>query len=268
MRYALQPTRYLNATRERQMYERSAHLYDLVYGQMDYAHDAAALRAAIIRRTPGARTLLDVACGTGSHLVHLREHFAVEGLDLDPRMVAMARFKVRGVPIHHGDMRSFALTRRFDAVVCLFSAIGAMRTVDELRITIANFARHRTPNGVVVVEPWILPAEWEDGRLRADVVTYDDAKVAVLGVSHRRGTVAVIDMHVAVARARGLEHRDERFELGLFSDAEYRAAFSAAGLAVERIDGGLAGRGWYVGTTPAAAGAAAGVTDLEKRTRS
>jgi len=39
-----------------------------------------------------------------------------------------ARTRLPGVPLFEGDMRSFELDRRFDAVTCLFSAIADMQS--------------------------------------------------------------------------------------------------------------------------------------------
>ena len=46
----------------------SAELYDKIYGFKDYAQEAEAIHQTIQRFKPGAKTLLDVACGTGKHL--------------------------------------------------------------------------------------------------------------------------------------------------------------------------------------------------------
>jgi ubiquinone/menaquinone biosynthesis C-methylase UbiE len=104
------------------MFSRSADLYDALYATFkDYADEAARLRELI---GPDARTLLDVACGTGAHLELLREHYEVVGLDLDPELLAIARGRLPGVELVEGDMTGFDLGRRFDAVACLFSSIG------------------------------------------------------------------------------------------------------------------------------------------------
>ena len=113
------------------MYERSdAAIYDAMNrgAGKDYGAEAAAVTEAVLARRPEARTLLDVACGTGEHLSHLRHRFEVEGLELSEHMAAIARTKLGpDVPIHAGDMRSFDLGRTFDAVTCMFSSIGYAR---------------------------------------------------------------------------------------------------------------------------------------------
>jgi len=106
-----------------------------------------------------------VACGTGSHIAYLREIFAVEGLDLDPKMIELARTRHPDISFHHGDMIDFDLGRQCDVVVCLFSSIGYVKTAPRLRQAIANMARHVRPGGVLVVEPYFSPATWKQARL-------------------------------------------------------------------------------------------------------
>ncbi|MBA2616521.1 MAG: class I SAM-dependent methyltransferase, partial [Actinobacteria bacterium] len=51
------------------MYSRSARVYDALYSTFkDFVAEAERVHELIQSRKPGARTLLDVACGTGAHL--------------------------------------------------------------------------------------------------------------------------------------------------------------------------------------------------------
>jgi len=106
------------------MFSESAAWYDHFYGGKDYAAEALRVTELIRRRRPGARTLLDVACGTGRHLEQLRQEFACEGLDLDDGLLAVARRRLPGMRLTRADMADFDLGRRFDAVTCLFSSVG------------------------------------------------------------------------------------------------------------------------------------------------
>lgn len=137
------------------MFTKSARFYDAIYSWKDYPAEAQKLRSLIRQRNPQARTLLDVACGTGKHLELLREDFEVEGLDLDDDMLAIARERLPGVPLHHGSFSDFELGRTFDVVTCLFSSIGYAQTEANLRLAIAAMARHLSPGGVLIVEPMI-----------------------------------------------------------------------------------------------------------------
>jgi SAM-dependent methyltransferase len=103
-------------------YRTFARFYDAVQG--DGAERAAYLRELIAEHHPSARTVLELACGTGSMLAQLRPDYAVTGLDLSPQMLAVAREKVPDVRLVEGDMTAFRLEERFDVVLCVFDSIN------------------------------------------------------------------------------------------------------------------------------------------------
>ncbi len=236
------------------MYSRSATVYDAIYSEKDYAAEAATLECLIRERAPGARTLLDVACGTGKHLLELRERFhLVEGIDVEPEFVRIARDRVAGVAIHEGDMTTFQLGRRFDVVICLFSAIGYVRTLDGLRAAATAMARHLEPEGLLVIEPWIERENWIPGGVYSTFVDEPELKVARVNTSPPPGPDGIVslEMHHVVGRPDGVESFVERHELGMFSSGEYLEALRLAGLEAEHDPQGLIGRGLYVGTRAA-----------------
>ena len=229
------------------MFERSARLYDTFYSFKDYRAEAEKVDALIRERAPEARTLLDVACGTGKHLEELASRYEVEGLDLDPDLLSIARDRLPDVPLHEGDMTDFDLGRQFDAVTCLFSSVGYVKTTENLRGAVAAMAWHVGPGGVLVVEPWITPERWEHGRVSALFVDEPDLKAARMNVPEVENGVSIIEFHYLVATVDGVEHFTERHELGLFRHDEYVDASRAARLEVEHDPEGLMGRGLYVG---------------------
>lgn len=232
------------------MFTKSQRFYDAIYADKDYAGEAGRLKGFIARhkRSDGA-ALLDVTCGTGGHIPYLRDDFAYEGLDLDPGMLALARERFPDIPFHPGDMVDFDLGRQFDVVCCLFSSIGYTRTVPRLRQAIATTTRHVRPGGLVVIAPFLSPDVWMPGQPHALFVDQPDLKLARMNVSKvdGSGTIAILDFHYLVATPQGVEHFSEHHELGLFTDAQYRDAFTSAGLSVTYDAEGLIGRGIYVG---------------------
>jgi len=232
----------------RRVFSRSARIYDATYSAIrDYPREAAELDRLIQDQRPGARTLLDVACGTGAHLMHLTG-YEVEGLDLDPHMLAVARERLPDVPFHEADMADFDLGKRFDAVVCMFSSIGYVRTEERLRSAIASMARHLEPGGVLVVEPWLSPEIWIDRHVAAVFVDEPELKIARMGLPQREGTVSVLDLEYLVATPDGVERFSERHELGLFTVEQCLEAFRAAGLEADHDPEGPMGRGLYIAT--------------------
>ena len=233
------------------MFTRSEHLYDAVYAFKDYAAEAGRLHELIEERRPGATTLLDVACGTGKHLEQLARWYEVDGLDLDPAMLELTRARVPAAALHAADMTSFDLERKFDVVVCLFSSIGYAGTLEGVHRAVAAMAGHLEPGGLLVVEPWISPDVWEDGKPRLVVVDEPDLKVARMNVARRVDRLSILDFTYLVGTPDGVEVFTEHHEAVLLTDDEYRAAFTAAGLAVEHDAEGLMGRGLYLGRSPA-----------------
>jgi len=230
------------------MYDESALLYDAIYSFKDYQKEASIVRDLVERnkRTPGKR-LLDVGCGTGSHLAYLRQHFDVEGLDITLRFLEVARERLPGVALHHADMTSFDLGCRFDAVVCLFSAIGYANTKPLLNRTIKRIADHLLPGGVLVLEPWLTPEVFRTGQPHAIFVDRPDLKIARLNVGVVENGLSVLDFHYLVATPEGVEYFPERHELGLFAYEDYAGAMRAAGMEVFYDPEGLTGRGLFIG---------------------
>lgn len=231
------------------MYTKTARFYDALYAWKDYGEESRRLHELIQQHNQsGGTSLLEVACGTGKHIEHLREHFAVEGLDLDPGMLAIARERNPGVAFHEANMVDFDLGRRFDVVTCLFSSIGYVGTVPRLRQALQTMSNHLEPGGALFVEPWFAPEDWNAGTVHALFVDQPDLKIARMNISEAEGTLSFFAFHYLVATPDGVEHLTERHELGLFTQAEYSEAFEAAGLAFAHDAQGLMGRGLYIGT--------------------
>jgi len=232
------------------MFSESADIYDAIYLNMgkDYAAEARIISALAQqhKRTPGL-SLLDVACGTGLHIGYLREHFQVEGLDLDEEMLKAARKKHPEIPFHHGDMTNFRLGRQFDVLTCLFSSIGYVVTAPRLQQAIQTMCGHLKPGGVLIVEPWFTPEQWHSGTVHASFVNLPELKIARMNISAERDNVSILAFEYLVGTPENIRRFTEHHELGLFTHAEYLQAFRAANLEVTHDPVGLDGRGLYLG---------------------
>ena len=205
-------------------------LADAVVDEVVDVGEAAEVVAAIRSRRPEARSLLDVACGTGGHLVHLQGAFdEVEGVELSEAMATRAGRRLPAVAVHRGDMRTFDLGRTFDAVVCLFSSIGYARTPDDLGRALCRMVAHLAPGGVLVVDGWYEPDAWRTGYVTSDAARDADRAVARVSRSLRVGRTSVLDQTWLIATSDGVDTVVERHELGLFTAAEVEAALEGAG---------------------------------------
>jgi SAM-dependent methyltransferase len=233
-------------------YASAAEFYDLLYaGQKDYVAEATLLGTLVRDIRPTARSVLDVACGTGAHARALLDAgFQVVGVDLEPAFVAMARTRCPEGEFHVADMTAFRLPARFDAVMCLFGSIGYARTERALGAAIARMRAHLQPGGVLVVDPWLEPGQLTHGRVMALVGTGTDVTVCRMSRTVVDGLISRLEFEYVIGTAGGLERRSERHELGLFTERQMTGAFAAAGLEVERRREALGSRDLYVATAP------------------
>jgi len=233
------------------MFSKSAQYYDEIYASIDKDYFAEANKAhKIIQKYKQSKgkLLLDVACGTGAHAQPLSKYYKVEGLDLDPEMLSVARKKHPKITFHQGDMTNFDLGRQFDVIVCLFSSIGYVKTKSRLQKAIKSMNRHLLPGGVLLIEPWFTPNQWKPGRAFMTQINRPDLRIVRMSYSGQRGKVSVLEFQYLIGTSKGIEHHTEIHELGLFTHREYMDAFKAAGLSVTHDSIGLDGRGLYIGT--------------------
>jgi SAM-dependent methyltransferase len=230
----------------------SAELYDAIFDFKDYARESDGLRSLINEAVPGARSLLDVACGTGEHAKFLMRHYAVDGIDINQKYLQAARLKNPSGDYVRADMTDFDLGRTYDVVTCLFSAIGIVRTFERLERAITCMARHVKPNGALIIEPWFTPENWRPGNRLILNGQIEADKVCRLSTSIKKGQGSVLLNHYLRGTADGIECYRERIELGLFTRDEMVWAFEFAGMRVRYDVEGLIGRGLYIGRHSAA----------------
>jgi len=232
-------------------YGKLAKYYDLLYQWKDYAREARVLERLISRykRSQG-NALLDVGCGTGQHIKHLMRKFDCVGVDVNKAMLEQARRKLKGVEFVRADMVDFDLRRKFDIILCLFSAIGYVRTYSRLGRTLKNFARHLRPGGVVIIEPWFARSVWKDGLIRVLTEGTGDLKITRVDYSKTKGDLSILDEGIIVAeKGRGIAVYRDRMVMGLFEKDEFLRLMEAAGLDGRYLKTSLApGRGLFVGT--------------------
>ncbi len=232
------------------MYSKSQKYYDDIYASMgkDYSAEANKARKFIQKHklSDGDR-LLDVGCGTGVHANLLSKHYQVEGLDIDSRMLSVARKNYPKIKFQQGDMVNFELKSKFDIIVCLFSAIGYVKTKHRLQKTIKNMAQHLLPGGVLLVEPWFTPNQWHPGRVFTIEVNKPDLRIVRMSLSSQRNSISILEFQYLIGTPKGIERDTEFLELGLFTKKEYLDAFRSAGLKVAHDSDGVDGRGLYVG---------------------
>ena len=237
------------ATRETEkMWAELAPHYDVMYQWKDYRAESERVHELIrARRTSSGNALLDVACGTGGHVEFLRDRYDITGVDLNREMLKVARRKIPGVTFLSGDMSSFDLKRRYDAVICLFSSIAYVRTYRNLKRTIACLARHLKPGGILIIEPFFTKETFVAGSIHGGTFEAEGVKISRHNVSRRRGNLAVLDFHFLLSTRRGVRYFRDTHELALFEPERFLEILARAGLEPRYEENGLMpDRGLYV----------------------
>jgi SAM-dependent methyltransferase len=229
-------------------YAQSAALYDLLYsGIKDYEAEAARLVETIGKAPIVVRRVLDVGCGTGRHAqVLARAGLAVDGLDNEPAFVRLAQERNPTGRFRVADMADFEVEEPYDAVLCLFGAIGYARHRDGMRSTIECLGAAVRDGGLVIVEPWFEPGGLQDGHVTVTSAVGDGMVVARVSRVRVSPETSRLEFEYLVGRPEGIEHWAEVHELGLFPRHEIEDAFRGAALDVAWDPQGLVGRGMYV----------------------
>jgi SAM-dependent methyltransferase len=95
-------------------------------------------------------TMLHLGCGAGGHDFHFKEHFSVTGVDISEGMLTLAEKRNPEVNYVTGDMKTICLEREFDVVI-IPDSIMYMASIEDLKKTIMNAARHLKPGGILLV---------------------------------------------------------------------------------------------------------------------
>ncbi|HMM87154.1 class I SAM-dependent methyltransferase [Azohydromonas sp.] len=129
-----------------------------------YAHYGEHVTGLVRRhaRRP-TRTLLDIGCGGGKNVLNLARHFEVTGVDLNPAMLAQAKALNPGCRFVEGDMRTFRLGRRFDAVL-MDDAISHMSSRADFVAALRTAHAHLEPGGVMVATPDVTTETFRQNR--------------------------------------------------------------------------------------------------------
>ena len=224
------------------LYSCRADLFDAIYHFKRYDAEAERIHELLEKHgVADGSSLLDAACGTGSHLLHLRRWYDVAGIDLSDAMLDLARRKLPGVSFVRGDISQFEVERPVDVVLCLFSSIGYLLNRDRLQSAAHSFAAALRPRGVLMIEPFLAPPDFVPGRLILQTFDGEHLKCARACIPAREGDRAILDYHWLVLREgqATVEHFVEHHELWLCPHELLVEILKEAGFSVHREARGL-----------------------------
>ncbi|HBG05741.1 MAG: methyltransferase type 11 [Geobacteraceae bacterium GWC2_58_44] len=160
--------------------------YNLFYQDKDYPGEAEYVESLIGKHLPGAKSILDLGCGTGRHdLLLAQMGYQVAGVDMSEEMLAVANTQLADLTphpsslnFHHGDIRSIRLEQSFDVVVSLFHVMSYQTGNEELAAAFATVRAHLKPGGICIFDCWYGPAVLTD-RPVVRIKRLEDEEIAV-----------------------------------------------------------------------------------------
>lgn len=193
---------------------------------------------------PTGSRILDVPCGQGRHAHLFAEGgFNVDGLDYSEHLLKLARKRGTGPTLRYvrGDMRKLPAkwTRRFDALVNLFTSFGFFADPSDDARVVAEFARVLKPGGTLIwhggsrdgVMARFLSRDWwqtTDGTMIAHERSFDPLSGVLTIGSTWRG---------AAKRPGRRTHR-----IRLYTATRLAELCAASGLIVEQAYDGFSSR--------------------------
>ena len=206
---------------KRALYSQLVSYYDRIYWWKDYYQEVDFLVKVFKRHDVRGKHVLEVACGTGNHSKILAARgYEITGVDISDDMLSIARRKVKDhARFLRGDMRDLdaVVDGKYDAAICLFSAISYNVTVSDLRRTLQGLHDHLGARGVVIFDTHFTKKGFKDGYRGEDI--FDDGSVfgARLGISKRKGDVGRISFSYLIKDgAKTIVLRNDVHRFGLF----------------------------------------------------
>lgn len=210
--------------------------YDAVMG--DRAESTERLRRFIRKANPKAKSVLELACGTGSVLKHLSKHYDVYGLDSSRQMLSIAREKVPQARLSRQDMVTFSLPERFDIICCVFDSINHVSSFAQWKAVFSNVRKHLSAGGVFIFD--INTQKKLDRHIAEPAWVHKFGNnflvMKVSGTGKKKGSNWNIKVFERVSGNRYLLHEENIQEVS-FPAAKIVSALRAHFASVEILDG-------------------------------
>lgn len=134
-----------------------ASYYDLLYKDKDYAAEASYVDDLIRKYRSGAKSILNLGCGTGRHDACFEKMgYSVCGVDLsDVMLVEAHKLAIPGkLEFFKGDVKTVDLHRKFDVVVSLFHVMSYQTQNDDILAAFRTAERHLVSGGIFIFDFW------------------------------------------------------------------------------------------------------------------
>ena len=184
--------------------------YDLIGDAYDLVYPDTAERVPFVKnilKKFGKRTVLELGIGTGLFAIPLHEaSFKIEGLDISEGMIDSLRQKAPALKVHQGDIRHFALGKRYEAILALSSVLFMVNDHQEIGQCLRCAYEHLEPEGLLLLELPNHPVEIALGNDRQEVHCSDGNGTIVVIQSTVEDQQWTETWHIFRQSEKGLSH--------------------------------------------------------------
>lgn len=218
------------------LYKDFAKYYDLIYSQKDYKKEADWLRKIIDENNKAeGDLLLDLGCGTGNHIMHLKKWYKCEGIDKNKEMLAIAREKLPEITFHEHDMLDY-IPGAYDIIISMFSSIAYIQTYHKLEKVMNNISNSLNAGGVVIIQPWFEPDKFAADFPLMNTFTQHGIHIARLSNSSVADGCSILDIHFLIAeKGKPVKHYADTHKMGLFSSVKTIEIMESKGISAKII---------------------------------
>ncbi len=221
-----------------------ARYYDLLYRDKPYADEARYVVELARRHGCVPESLLELGVGTGAHAVHfLNLTRRVAGVDNSEGMLAAAEARRatlapadgERLSLHHGDVRSVRLKKRFSLVVSLFHVVSYQCPNDDVIAAFQTAREHLDKGGLFIFDLWHGPGVLtEPPAVRVRRFRDEATEVERLAEPTLRSRENIVDVNYAIRvtdrRSETTQLLIEKHEMRYFFEPELRHMLASASL--------------------------------------
>lgn len=130
--------------------------YDLLYKNKKYDVEADYVADLLMDSGITKGNLLDVGCGTGKHLIHMRNKgFSITGVDPSKNMIKYAKKELgNDINLQISDAKSFSFSKKFDVITSLFHVFSYITDTADVVSALKNIAIHLQEDGRFIFDFW------------------------------------------------------------------------------------------------------------------
>ena len=184
--------------------------YDLIGDAYDLVYADTVGRVPFVEKILkkfGKQTVLELGIGSGLFAIPLHESgFKIEGLEISEVMIGVVRKKAPTLRIHQGDIRDFALDKRYEAILGLSSILVLVNDQQEIMQCLRCACEHLQPEGLLLLELPNHPVEIALSNNSQEVHASDGNDTVVVIQSGVEGQLWTETWHIFRRSENGFSH--------------------------------------------------------------